>query len=140
MYLQAVWTDETGGTPLETTMDDYAAADGFLRGQSGPPGDYDPATFGEGNIYYLPALMWHTLREEIGDDAFWDMVRAWPSVHDNSGATREQYVDWVEETTGVELSEFFSAWLDGTETPPREVLLGPAPPSPTGEPSAGSTG
>ena len=66
--------------------------------------------------------MWHTLREEIGDDAFWAMVRAWPSVHDNANATREQYVDWVEETTGEELSEFFGAWLDGTETPPREVL------------------
>ena len=121
MYLQAVYTDETGGNSLEATMDDYAAADAFLREQSGPPGAYDPATFGEGNIYYLPALMWHTLREEIGDDAFWAMVRAWPSVHDNASATREQYVDWVEETTGVELSEFFSAWLDGTETPPREV-------------------
>ena len=140
MYLQAVYNDESGGNSLEATMDDYAAADAFLREQSGPPGSYDPGTFGEGNIYYLPALMWHTLREEIGDDAFWEMVRAWPSVHDNSGATREQYVDWVEETTGVELSEFFSAWLDGTETPPREVLLGPAPPSPTGQPPPGSTG
>ena len=117
MYLQAVWTDESGGTSLETTMADYAAADGFLREQNGPPGAYDPATFGEGNIYYLPALMWHTLREDIGDDAFWSMVRAWPSVHDNANATREQYVDWVEETTGEELSEFFAAWLDGAESP-----------------------
>jgi aminopeptidase N len=120
MYLQAVYTDESGGNSLEATMDDYAAADAFLREQSGPPGAYDPDTFGEGNIYYSPALMWHTLREDIGDDAFWAMVRAWPSVHDNANATREQYVDWVEETTGEELSEFFAAWLDGTESPTQE--------------------
>ena len=117
MYLQAVFTDESGGNSLETTMADYAAADEFLREQSGPPGAYEPGTFGEGNIYYLPALMWHTLREDIGDDAFWAMVRAWPSVHDNANATREQYVDWVEETTGEELSEFFATWLDGAESP-----------------------
>ena len=120
MYLQAVYTDESGGQSLEATMADYAAADRFLREQSGPPGAYDPGTFGEGNIYYSPALMWHTLREDIGDDAFWAMVRAWPSVHDNANATREQYVDWVEETTGEELSAFFAAWLDGTETPAQE--------------------
>jgi aminopeptidase N len=117
MYLQGVWNDEHGGPSLETTMADYAAADAFLRGQSGPPGAYDPGTFGEGNIYYLPALMWHTLRQEIGDDAFWEMVRAWPSVHDNGNATREVYLDWVEEQTGEELSQFFADWLTGEESP-----------------------
>jgi aminopeptidase N len=117
MYLQAVWNDEHAGPSLEATMADYAAADAFLRGKSGPPGAYDPGTFGEGNIYYLPALMWHTLRQQIGDDAFWEMVRAWPGVHDNSGATREVYLDWVEQQTGEELSQFFADWLTGTDSP-----------------------
>ena len=47
------------------------------------------------------------------------MVRAWPSVHDNSGATREDYFDWVEETTGEELTAFFDEWINGTTTPER---------------------
>jgi len=118
MYLQAVWEDEHGGDPLESTMAEYAAADASLRAQAGPPGEYDPATFGEGNIYYLPALMWHRLRGQIGDQAFWTMVREWPATYDNSGATREEYFAWVEETTGEELSAFFAGWLTGDEPPP----------------------
>jgi aminopeptidase N len=119
MYLQAVYEAEQGGASLEARMDDYAAADSFLREQGGPPGAYDPATFGEGNIYYIPAVMWHELRRRIGDDAFWSMVRAWPSVHDNSGATREDYFDWVEKTTGEELTAFFDEWINGDTTPTR---------------------
>lgn len=119
MYLQALWESEHGGPSLQLTMDQYAAADGDLREQAGPPGAYDPGTFGEGNIYYIPAVMWHELRAKIGDQAFWSMVRAWPGEHDNSGATRETYLDWVEQTTGEELSKFFNAWLTGETTPTR---------------------
>lgn len=119
MYLQAIYESEHGGPSLAKAMDGYAAADGFLREQAGPPGDYDPATFGEGNIYYIPAVMWDELRKRVGDEAFWSMVRAWPGEHDNSGATREDYLDWVEQTTGEELSEFFAAWPTGASTPTR---------------------
>ncbi|MEO5852196.1 MAG: M1 family metallopeptidase [Nocardioides sp.] len=117
MYLQALYESEHGGPSMKAAMARYAAADGFLREQAGPPGDYDPGTFGEGNIYYIPAVMWDELRQRIGDDAFWSMVRSWPTVHDNSGATREDYLDWVEQTTGEELSGFFDAWLNGDSTP-----------------------
>ena len=36
---------------------------------AGPPAAYDPAAFGESNIYYGPALMWRELRRRIGDGA-----------------------------------------------------------------------
>ena len=117
MYLEKVWDSESGGRPLEAAMDEYAAADAILRAEHGPPGAYDPTMFGKGNVYYIPARMWHELRQQIGDDAFWEMVRAWPSVHDNGNATRQQYFAWVEETTGEELSEFFDQWLMGEESP-----------------------
>jgi aminopeptidase N len=117
MYLQAVYEAEHGGPSLEKTMSEYAEADAFLRKEAGPPGAYDPATFGQGNIYYIPAAMWHELRARIGDAAFWSMVREWPQVHDNSGATREEYLDWIEQTTGEELSTFFADWLTGDAAP-----------------------
>ena len=85
-------------------MDTWAAAEPGMRAESGPPGDYDPTTFGQGNIYYGPALMWHELRKKIGDDAFWAMVRKWPQVNARGNATREDYLDWIEEETGEELT------------------------------------
>mgnify|MGYP003334026871 CR=1 FL=1 len=33
---------------------------------------------------------------------------------------RREYVDWIEQTTGEELSDFFDAWLLDPDTPSRD--------------------
>ena len=120
MYLQAVWEAEHGGPSLDARMDEYCRGRRLRSGSSrGRPAPTTRTPSARSNIYYIPAVMWHELRTQIGDDAFWSMVRAWPSVHDNSGATREDYFDWVEETTGEELTAFFDEWINGTTTPER---------------------
>jgi aminopeptidase N len=118
-YLQAVYRCSRSGERLEVLMDLWAAQERGLRARAGPPGDYDPAAFGEGNVYYGPALMWHELRARIGERAFWGFVRAWPRAHAGGNASREDLVAFVERRTGRELSAFFDAWLLGRTTPPR---------------------
>lgn len=121
LYLaEGVWASEHGEGPLADIIDYWKQLEPGMRKKSGPPGDYDPRSFGAGNIYYGPALMWHALRDRIGEDAFWAMVRGWPSVHAGKSATRKQFLDWVEKETGEELTSFFDAWLLGAETPPVE--------------------
>lgn len=119
MYLQGVFASDRSDRSVDRVMDEYAIYERLARRAAGPPGDYDPRTFGEGNIYYGPALMWHELRQRIGDQAFWAMVRQWPTVHQDGNATREEYLSWIEEQTGTELSAFFDAWLLGKKTPKR---------------------
>jgi len=119
MYLQGQYEADSSGTDIDDVMDTWATAEPEMRAESGPPGDYDPTTFGQGNIYYGPALMWHELRKKVGDDAFWAMVRKWPRVNARGNATREEYLDWIERETGKELTSFFDAWLMGETTPPR---------------------
>lgn len=120
MYLQGVWEAEDSNRSVDDVMDEWALSDQSIRDQAGPPGDFDEDKFGEGNVYYSPALMWHELRKKLGDDAFWDMVKTWPTVHANGNATREEYLAWVEKETGEELTEFFDDWLLGEKTPDRE--------------------
>jgi aminopeptidase N len=119
MYLQGQFEADRSGQPVDDVMDTWASAEPGMRAESGPPGNYDPTTFGQGNIYYGPALMWHELRKKLGDDRFWAMVKKWPSVNRLGNATREQYLGWIEKETGEELTAFFDAWLLGEETPPR---------------------
>jgi aminopeptidase N len=118
MYLQLAWEAEHGGRPLQEEMDEIAAGDAASRAYAGPPASFDPAAFGDGNIYYLPALMWHELRADLGEDAFWSMVRAWPAARDDVATDREDYWAWLEEETGTELTGFLEAWLLGERTPP----------------------
>lgn len=120
MYIQGVWEAEDSHRSIDDVMDEWAQTDQSIRDQAGPPGDFDKDKFGEGNVYYSPALMWHELRKKLGDKAFWDMVKTWPTVHANGNATREEYLDWIEKETGEELTEFFDDWLLGENTPERK--------------------
>lgn len=118
MYLQGCWQAEQDGVSVDSVMDDYASFEPAMRAESGPPADYDPAQFGEGNVYYSPALMWHELRKRIGDDRFWQVVRDWPGRAPAANVSREDYLGWLVEQTGVPRS-FFDDWLLSPTTPER---------------------
>jgi aminopeptidase N len=119
MYLQGMWEAEDQGVGIDEKMDEWASGETFERELAGPPAAYDPGAFGSGNIYYSPALMWHELRQKVGDEEFLAMVRAWPEENANANAGRDEYLPWLEDRTGEELTEFFDAWLLGETTPPR---------------------
>lgn len=120
MYLQGMWEAEQEGTTIVRKIDEWADFESDLRAESGPPGAFDPARFGDGNIYYGPALMWQELRERIGETRFFEVLREWPAREANGTADRREYVDWIEETTGEELSAFFDDWLLDETTPERD--------------------
>ena len=120
MYLQGMWEAEHDGGTIDEVMDGYALWEVTERLTAGPPADYDRESFGASNIYYGPALMWHELRQQIGDERFFEVVRAWPEANTNGNAGRDDYLPWLEEQTGEELTEFFDAWLLGEVTPPRD--------------------
>jgi aminopeptidase N len=120
MYLQWMWEAEDAGITIEEQLAGYADSEELAREESGPPAAYDPGEFGEGNIYFGPAFMWHELRERIGDDAFFRVVRDWPAARDNASSDRDDYWAWLEQETGEDLTSFFDAWLLGEETPPRD--------------------
>ncbi len=119
MYLQGMWEAEQKGVSIDDQMELFASYEDEYRDESGPPAAYDPAEFGEGNIYYGPALMWHELRQKVGDDEFFRLVREWPAARDNRSTGRDDYLAWLEEETGEELTAFFDAWLLGDTTPDR---------------------
>jgi aminopeptidase N len=122
MYLQGLYEADHGVDTVKSLMDFWASFEPRMRRENGPPADYDPSTFGEGNIYYGPALMWDELRKRIGDDAFFALVRDWPHVHENANASRDDFLPWLEERTGLELSDFFDKWLLAKNSPRRGLL------------------
>ncbi len=119
-YLQLVYEAEDGGRTIDSVMTDLRPYDQQLRDEAGPPADYAPKSFGEGNVYYGPALMWDELRLKLGDEEFWRLVKAWPRAVAYGNADGEQWLAWWEEQTGQELTDFFNAWLYGATTPKRD--------------------
>jgi aminopeptidase N len=117
MYLQGTWQDEDWKLPPGDSLSTWVDAERRSRRVAGPPGAFKRDHFAEDNVYYGPALMWDRLRKTIGDDAFWRLVRDWPAARAERSAGRDDYLGWIEQQTGRELSAFFRGWLMGARTP-----------------------
>ena len=63
------------------------------------------------------------LREQVGDDAFFAILRGWIDEHRDSTASTDDFVALAEEVSGDELDDLFQAWLYDPELP---ALSGPA--------------
>lgn len=116
-YVQLVWESKAWDVPLKRLLKGYVPIERTQRKRYGPPGDYDPGVFAAGNVYYGPMLMWHELRERVGSAAFWAMVRDWPDSHRYGNADRATYLAWIEDRLGLQLDDFFDAWLMGATSP-----------------------
>jgi aminopeptidase N len=117
MYLQAMWESEHGGEPLEQRIAGWAADGESLRDVAGPPAAYDRGAFAESNVYYLPAVMWHEVRAELGDEEFFRLVREWPASRDNGHADYDEIVAWWSQESGTDLAPLFDDHLLGEDQP-----------------------
>ncbi|CAA9568862.1 MAG: hypothetical protein AVDCRST_MAG59-3293, partial [uncultured Thermomicrobiales bacterium] len=63
----------------------------------------------------------HALRVEVGDDAFFAILRGWTARYRNGNATVEDFAAFTEEVSGRELDAFFAAWLYSPEVPPLTI-------------------
>jgi aminopeptidase N len=74
------------------------------------------------NEYDKGPLALHALRRQIGDRAFYRLIKRWPQEH------RGDYVDWpqferfAEKIAGADLTGFFQAWVRGATVPEDRYL------------------
>ena len=114
---EANWTSVHGPKSLTDILRQWSTFAGGVRAQYGPPAHYRPGTFGEGNAYYIPALMWDTIRQRLGDDRFWSLARRWLTAHRFTSQDRETLAAWWSKASGEDLTPLFDAWLEGPREP-----------------------
>jgi aminopeptidase N len=112
------WTADHGPLSRRGILTRYAQLAGQLRASYGPPARYRPGTFGEGNVYYIPALMWDTIRQRIGDAAFWKLAAQWPRTHRYASEGRAAITAWWSTRSGQDLEPVFGRWLLAPREPP----------------------
>lgn len=117
MYFQQWYEVDTGRPVYGGGLSQWAFYDQLSRKSSGPPGDYDPANFGDSNVYLGPALMLDTIRQRIGDQTFEDLLVAWASDHEGQTVDRETFESWWSEESGRDLGPLIDKWLDSPRTP-----------------------
>jgi len=115
---EANWTADHTSASLDDILHRWSTFAGGMRNEYGPPADYRPGSFGEGNAYYIPALMWDTIRQRLGDRQFWSLATRWLRTHRFTSQDRASLAAWWSTESGQDLAPLFHAWLLAKEEPP----------------------
>ncbi len=67
-------------------------------------------------VYFKGAYVLHLLREKIGDDTFWDAIRFYTVKHFDKSVETDDFRRALEESSGVDLEDFFNEWVYKNES------------------------
>jgi aminopeptidase N len=111
-YAQYLWTEHLGGaSPHDQFVAEFnsrPASDPFWNSQIADP---QRDTMFQRAVYRRGAMTLQALRDKIGDDAFFRVLRTWTAEHFQGNATTAQFIALSERISGQDLSNFFQVWL-----------------------------
>lgn len=107
-YADVLWWHHLEGTSVEAQLlDDTNRLMALDRAPHTPEAarTFSPAVYGGG------ARAVHALRLEVGDEAFWRIVRAWLATHGGAVAGTADFIALAEREAGRDLTDLFDRWL-----------------------------
>ncbi|MFD5466863.1 M1 family metallopeptidase [Kitasatospora sp. NPDC127059] len=132
-YAQLLWSEhENEGTAQELADYIYAshpADDAFWTVKPGDPGpDNQFATA----VYDRGAVAIQALRNTVGDEKFFRILKGWPAERKYGNATIAEFQAYAEKVSGQKLGDLFTTWLFTAAKP----AVGPVAP---GTPAAAAS-
>ena len=123
-YAEWLWADVREGIPGTQEQASRHHAGLAAKPQDlvlGAPGMKDMF---DDRVYKRGALTLHAVRVELGEAAFFDMLRAWTAEHAHGVVTTADFVAHAQRfaTDPARLAEVLEAWLYRPELPPLPVL------------------
>jgi aminopeptidase N len=112
-YAQWLWSEHRGAG----TVDERALASARTPGLDVPPADPGPDQLFHTTVYLRGALTLHVLRHELGDDAFFEVLRTWVDRYGGAAATSADFEALAGEVAGGDLRPLFDAWLRAPSLP-----------------------
>jgi len=113
-----IWTEKNGGaSAADTFRANYnSRTDAYW---TRPPADVGgPEFLFSDPPYRRGAMTLQALRETIGEEDFFTLLRTWFAENKYGNVTTADFIATAERVSGEELSGFFEAWLYGTTRPP----------------------
>jgi aminopeptidase N len=110
-YAEWLWTDSRGGTTVEQSFDAVYSTPAEDEFWATPPGDPTPQTLFAAAIYDRGAAALQALRVEIGDEAFFTLLRRWATENAGGNVSTADLVALAEQVSGQQLDAFFDTWI-----------------------------
>jgi aminopeptidase N len=109
-YAEWLWDESRGGpTPQEQFATLYAESDAkFWKSRPADPGA--KAMF-DAPVYARGAMTLQALRQAIGDDDFFTVLRRWAQDNRHGVVSTADLIDLSEKVSGQQLDDLFTTWL-----------------------------
>ncbi|MCA9943396.1 MAG: M1 family metallopeptidase [Anaerolineales bacterium] len=115
-YVQLMWENRDDPEDFELAMEAIqSAVEG--NGDAFPLGDPPPAKLFSFNTYFGGAVFVHALRQEMGDDAFFNGLRTYFATYGGGTASDAEFQMIMEDAVGRSLEAFFVEWLQHAREP-----------------------
>ena len=115
-YSEWLWSEESGGEPAdEHARRHWKRLSGL--DQDLVLADPGPELMFDDRVYKRGALTLHVLRLEVGDHAFFDLLRGWVADHGGESVTTEGFLEFASASTGADVGVLLSPWLFEEELP-----------------------
>ena len=115
-YAEWLWSEESGSTPAAEL-----AAEHHGRLAEKPQdlllADPGPELMFDDRVYKRGACALHALRVEVGDEAFFEVLRTWVSSRAGSSVTTEEFLEHAASVTDRDVESLLSPWLRELELP-----------------------
>lgn len=119
-YAAALWYEHTSGA---NALDDYmrgiyfALANPLSSWRFVAPGNPPKDDLFNSGVYVRGAWVLHALRLKVGDETFFNILRAYYDRFKYGNATTADFISVAEELSGQHLDDFFDGWLYAKTVP-----------------------
>ncbi|KOU23883.1 metallopeptidase [Streptomyces sp. WM6372] len=123
-YAEWLWSEDHGGTTAQqhfdaflkgdTAVDKDADADWAAFPPADPPSAED---ISQTPVYVRGAMVLQRIRQEVGDEKFFALLRGWATDHRYGNASTADFTAYAERSTGHDLKKVWDVWLYGEGRP-----------------------
>jgi aminopeptidase N len=111
-----IWSERHGGDTARQFFDNlYATPEDSAAGEDlwfpAPAALPDPSVLFSTPVYDRGAMTLQALREKVGDDTFFSILRTWYADHRGGNVTTADFTALAEHISGQDLDHFFQVWL-----------------------------
>jgi len=115
-YAELLWVEDRHGS--SAYREEIASRMEAARiAQYGPPGTPSPNDLFDSSVYQRGAFVLVALRDEVGDDLFFETMRTYVDRYTNGNVTTDDFIAVAEEISGNDLTRLFDVWLFGEQLP-----------------------
>lgn len=115
-YAEWLWAEHADGVPVRVNAATHWSRLSHLA-QDVVIADPGPDLMFDDRVYKRGALALHALRVAVGDEAFFELLKAWAAERRGASVTTAEFLDFASERTGTDVAGLLGPWLHEVELP-----------------------